>query len=50
VEASGATTIITWWGKPGVKIVERAVWVKRGDDDAPPEIVTAAPASAPEAA
>ena len=38
VEASGSATVVSWWGKPGVKLIpkSRAVWVERGNNDAVP--------------
>jgi hypothetical protein len=34
-------TVVSWWGKPGVKIMERAIWIERGDESGPPVVRTA---------
>jgi hypothetical protein len=38
VEGRGAVTVVSWLGKPGVKVMERAIWIERGDESGPPVV------------
>jgi len=43
VEGSGSVTVVSWRGKPGVKVMERAIWIERGDETKAPVVHLATP-------